>query len=81
MPNRYGWGRCPHCGRDIGATKTGKAIRHGFIRIKKGYKRRILRNCEGGHDYYPCEGSGKPLRDWYSRRIVDSAKTLLEAMQ
>lgn len=61
MKNKYGWGDCPYCGCDVGATKNGLAVRHGFIRIKVGIKRLAFPDLLGGHDYHPCKGSGKKL--------------------
>ena len=45
---RYGWGNCLHCGLMTAATKTGLAVRHGFIRIKKGYVRTHMRYLASG---------------------------------
>ena len=65
---KYGWGNCQHCGWDVGATKNGKAVRHGYIRIRKA-RRKILPDIPVGTDYGPCQGSGKPLRDFYDLSV------------
>ena len=62
---KHGWGDCSHCGCDTGATKNGLAVRHGFIRIKRGYKRVIMPDLESGKDHHACEGSGKKLDNYY----------------
>lgn len=56
---KYGIGDCPDCGRDFRLTKDGRVPRHGFIRIKRGFKRVHLPECKEGHTYYPCPGSGQ----------------------
>ena len=67
MTFKYGWGQCSHCGADVGATKNGLAVRHGFTRIKKGYKRVAQPHLRSGIDHKPCPGSGKPMVWWFRR--------------
>ena len=59
-----GYGLCQHCGRDVIPTKDGRAIRHGYIRVRQGYKRTFLPDLLGGRDHHPCPGSGKPVKNW-----------------
>ena len=69
---KNGWGNCPDCGRDIGATRCGLAVRHGYLRVKRGYRRVNLPHLQSGHDHHACPGSGKPLLnhiDLRKRRI------------
>ena len=64
---KYGWGECSCCGYiDVGATKNGLAVRHLFIRIRKGYRRLAFPDLKAGHDYHACAGSGKPLLNWFN---------------
>jgi hypothetical protein len=70
MKYRYGWGSCSHCSSYVGATKNGKAVRHGFIRVRRGYWRLNLSWLKSGQDHNPCEGSGEPLNDWHRQDDV-----------
>ena len=45
---KYGSGRCPVCGRYIGATKHGRTYRHGHTRLLR----------------FACRGSGRFLVNW-----------------
>ena len=65
---RSGWGDCPYCRKEVGATSTGLAVRHGFIRIKHGITRTALPHLKSGRDHKACPGSGQPLENWYDPR-------------
>jgi hypothetical protein len=64
---RFGWGDCQHCGRDVAATLDGRAVRHGFIRVRAGYVRTAFPNVRGGSTAYAYSGSGLPLKSksWF----------------
>jgi hypothetical protein len=64
---RFGCGTCSYCNLEVAATKDGRAIRHGFIRVKKGYRRRAFPELRGGTTGYACRGSGCFLqyRTWF----------------
>lgn len=61
---KYGTVICAHCGFDVCATKTGKAVRHGFIRVKRGGYRVNMPQLASGYDHHPCAGSGKLGEKW-----------------
>lgn len=63
--SKYGYVLCAHCGIDVAATATGKAARHGFIRVKRGGYRVYMPHLASGHDHHPCAGSGQPGRNWW----------------
>ena len=70
MKNKYGWVTCCHCNRQVSATKRGLAVRHGFIRVKRGYIRVNIPSARSGHDTFPCEGSGKAGKYWSLNTIA-----------
>lgn len=78
MVKRYGWGDCSRCGMDVRTTKHGKAARHGFIRIKKGFVRKIDPTLASGHDHHACPGSGKPVDNWYKHEYDTEASAKRE---
>ena len=49
-------GRCVVCGREIGVTKHGKAVRHGH----RGFIS-VVRNVYYVQSKTHCEGSGQPV--------------------
>lgn len=62
--SKHGWGNCPYCELFVCATKNGKTVRHGFIRVRKGYVRTAFPSIPSGTDGKPCSGSGKPILYW-----------------
>lgn len=64
MKFRYGYGNCSHCGWDVGVTKQGKAVRHGFIRVRRGTRRTAYPDIPPGKTGHACKGSGQPVNGW-----------------
>jgi hypothetical protein len=67
MKNRWGWGDCSVCGINVSASKHGLAVRHGFIKVRRGTRRLAYPDVLGGRTAHACEGSGKPLLRWFKK--------------
>lgn len=58
------FGKCPYCGAWYRVNKNGKIYRHGFIRVRKGFKRVAFPDIPSGTDGKPCPGTGQVCLEW-----------------